>query len=46
MDKILCVWDDSSPPYLYQEELSEEGYRVILAKDGKEALSKFTKEKP
>ena len=46
MEKILCVDDDSSLLSLYQEELSEEGYKVILAKDGKEALSKFVKEKP
>ena len=46
MEKILCVDDDSDLLCLYQEELSEEGYRVILAKDGKEALSKFAKEKP
>ncbi|MDD1749474.1 MAG: response regulator [Methanothrix sp.] len=46
MEKILCVDDDPSLLSLYQEELSEEGYRVILAKDGKEALSKFAKEKP
>ena len=31
---------------LYEIELSEEGYKVILAKDGKEALLKFEKEKP
>jgi two-component system, response regulator, stage 0 sporulation protein F len=46
MEKILCVDDDSSLLCLYQEELSEAGYRVILAKDGKEALSKFAQEKP
>jgi len=46
MEKILCVDDDYSLLCLYQEELSEEGYKVILAKDGKEALSKFMKEKP
>ena len=46
MEKILCVDDDFSLLYLYQRELSEEGYEVILAKDGKEALSKFMKEKP
>ena len=46
MEKVLCVDDDLSLLHLYYEELSEEGYRVILAKDGKEALSKFDKEKP
>ncbi|MDI6754050.1 MAG: response regulator, partial [Thermodesulfobacteriota bacterium] len=46
MEKILCVDDDLSLLRLYQEELSEEGYKVILAKDGQEALAKFSKEKP
>jgi len=46
MEKVLCVDDDLSLLHLYYEELSEEGYRVILAKDGKEGLSKFDKEKP
>lgn len=46
MEKVLCVDDDLGLLRLYYDELSEEGYRVILAKDGKEALSKFDKEKP
>ena len=46
MEKVLCVDDDLNLLHLYYEELSEEGYRVILAKDGKEGLSKFDKEKP
>ena len=46
MEKVLCVDDDLSLLRLYQDELSEEGYKVILAKDGKEALAKFDKEKP
>jgi CheY-like chemotaxis protein len=46
MEKVLCVDDDLSLLRLYQEELTEEGYRVILAKDGKEALKKFEKESP
>jgi len=46
MEKVLCVDDDLSLLRLYQDELSEEGYKVILAKDGKEALGKFEKEKP
>ncbi|MBM4332676.1 MAG: response regulator [Deltaproteobacteria bacterium] len=46
MEKVLCVDDDPSLLRLYQYELSEEGYKVILAKDGQEALSKFSKEKP
>ena len=46
MEKILCVDDDPSLLILYQDELSEEGYEVIVAKDGKEALSRFEKEHP
>jgi DNA-binding response OmpR family regulator len=46
MEKVLCVDDDLSLLRLYQEELTEEGYKVILAKDGKEALKKFEKESP
>ena len=46
MEKILCVDDDFGLLRLYQEELSEDGYQVILAKDGKEALWQFEKEKP
>lgn len=46
MEKVLCVDDDLSLLRLYQDELSEEGFKVILAKDGKEALAKFEKEKP
>jgi DNA-binding response OmpR family regulator len=46
MERVLCVDDDLGLLRLYYDELSEEGYQVILAKDGKEALSKFDKEKP
>jgi len=46
MKKILCVDDDLSLLYLFKEELSEEGYKVILAKDGKQAMDKFREHKP
>ena len=46
MEKVLCVDDDLSLLRLYQEELTEEGYKVLLAKDGKEALKRFEKESP
>ena len=46
MEKILCVDDDLSILQLYDEELSEEGYEVILARNGKEALRKYQKELP
>ena len=41
METILCVDDDPNILELYKEELSEEGYRVILARNGKEALREF-----
>lgn len=46
MKKVLCVDDNLSLLRLYQDELSEEGYKVIVANDGKEALRKFKKELP
>jgi DNA-binding response OmpR family regulator len=46
VETILCVDDDLSLLRLYQDELSEDGYKVILAKDGREALKKFEKEAP
>jgi DNA-binding response OmpR family regulator len=44
--KILVVDDDEGLRYLYEEELKDEGYLVLTAKDGKEALEEFQKEKP
>jgi hypothetical protein len=41
MAKILLVDDDLCLLRLCKDELSEERYTVILAKDGKEALTKF-----
>ncbi len=46
VEKVLCIDDDLSLLRLYQEELAEEGYKVVLARDGKEGLAKFEKEKP
>jgi len=45
MKTILCVDDDPNILELYKEEFSEEGYHVILARNGKEALWKFESEK-
>ena len=45
MKKILCVDDDPNILELYKEEFSEEGYHVIPARNGKEALRKFESEK-
>ena len=46
MKKVLCVDDDPCLLQLYQEDLSEEGYEVIVAKDGREGLLKFEEEHP
>ncbi len=44
--KILIVDDDLHIQRLYQEELREEGYNVVIARTGKEALDLFEKENP
>ncbi len=41
MKKILVVDDEEFIRELYRDELAEEGYRVELAADGQEALSKM-----
>jgi AhpD family alkylhydroperoxidase len=38
MAKILIVEDDEAQRFLYHEELVEEGYEVVLSKNGLEAL--------
>jgi two-component system response regulator (stage 0 sporulation protein F) len=43
---ILVVDDEESIRFLYREELEDEGYRVITASDGEEALRKLRKEAP
>lgn len=44
--KILIVDDDQNILRLYKEELEEEGYTVITASNGKEAIEQFDKEEP
>jgi DNA-binding response OmpR family regulator len=44
--KILVVDDDHNIQRLYKDELSEEGYEVIIAANGKEALELFDSEVP
>jgi DNA-binding response OmpR family regulator len=44
--KILFVDGDPSLLNLYHEELTEEGYRVVVARNGKEAVTRFPREKP
>ena len=43
---ILVVDDEESIRFLYREELEEEGYSVITAADGEEALRRIAREKP
>ncbi len=38
MARVLIVEDDEAQRFLYREELVEEGYEVVLAKNGVEAL--------
>jgi len=43
---ILVVEDDTNQRALYEEELIDEGYRVLTAGDGKEALAHVRSQKP
>jgi two-component system response regulator (stage 0 sporulation protein F) len=43
---VLVVDDEESIRFLYREELEEEGYTVITAADGEEALRKVRSDKP
>jgi len=44
--KILVVDDDQHIQRLYKEEFEEEGYDVVVASNGQEALEMFEKETP
>ncbi|MGD2081301.1 MAG: response regulator [Nitrospirota bacterium] len=44
--KVLVVDDDAHILRLYKEELEEEGYDVVTAGTGEEALEVFEKEDP
>lgn len=44
--KILVVDDDAHILRLYKEELTEEGYDVVVANTGKAAMEVFEKEVP
>jgi CheY-like chemotaxis protein len=46
MKRILVVDDEEAIRFLYQEELSEAGYRVDLAADGVEALRMVEQSRP
>ena len=44
--KILIVDDDLHIQRLYKEEFEDEGYEVVVASNGKEAMEKFDQENP
>ena len=44
--KLLIVDDDANIQRLYKEELEEEGYEIVIASTGKDALEMFEKENP
>ena len=46
MQKVLIVEDEVAQRMLYEAEISEMGFEVILAKDGMEAIDKVRTEKP
>ena len=46
MKKILVVEDEEGLRLLYEEELEAEGYEVITAQNGKEAIQKLEEGKP
>lgn len=46
MAKIMLVEDDNNLREIYQARLQAEGYEVVAAKDGEEALATAVKEKP
>jgi CheY-like chemotaxis protein len=46
MATLLIVDDEVNQRKLYQEELSEEGYQIRLARNGKEALDSISENSP
>ena len=46
MTTILLVEDDKNQRLLYEQELMHEGYEVVTASNGKEALEKVQKKLP
>jgi DNA-binding response OmpR family regulator len=46
MKKVMVVDDDAHILRLYKEELEEEGYNVVVAGTGQEAMELFEKEDP
>lgn len=46
MAKILVVEDDAHQRELYRQELEEEGYEVLVAADGREAVKLAAEKEP
>ncbi|MBF0475811.1 MAG: response regulator [Deltaproteobacteria bacterium] len=46
MSKILVVDDEEHIRFLFSEELTEEGYQVVLADNGFKLLERIDQEKP
>ena len=46
MTTILLVEDDKNQRLLYEQELRYDGYEVVAATDGKEAIEKFQEQLP
>ena len=46
MKTILLVEDDKNQLLLYKQELSHEGYNIITAEDGQEAVKKVKEHTP
>ncbi|KKO20745.1 MAG: two-component system response regulator [Candidatus Brocadia sp.] len=46
MKTILVVEDDKNQLLLYEQELSREGYNIITARDGLEAIKKVREQLP
>ncbi len=46
MSKILLVEDDANQALLYQQELEADGYDVVLAANGHEAIQKVEEDLP
>ena len=44
--KILVVDDEENLRFLYERELMDEGYEIILARDGRECLDMVTQHSP
>ena len=46
MSKVMLVEDDANLLEIYQARLTAEGFQIVTAKDGEEALAIAVKERP